>query len=281
MDPQQRLFLQEAYKALEDAGCSGKVVSARKVGVYVGVRNSDYLMGTVQAGEDVTSHQFLGNDSSILASRLSYHLNLKGPSLAVDTACSSSLVAVHLACESLENGQCEMVLAGGVFVMSTPQFYILASKTNMLSSDGKCKTFGQGANGIVPGEGVGILVLKSLRASISDRDHIYGVIKGSAINQDGKTKGITAPSTLSQVEVINEAYQNAGVTPETIGYVEAHGTGTKLGDPIEIAALTKAFGHQAEKSDTCALGSLKPNIGHTITVAGVAGILKNPYDAKT
>ena len=273
MDPQQRLFLEEAFKAFEDGGYSAEQLSGKRVGVFVGGRNSDYKEKTLLA-EEVNSQTFLGNDMSILAARISYFLNIKGPSLAVDTACSSSLAAVHLACESIRRGESEIALAGGVFVLSSPEFYVMTSKTGMLSPDGKCKTFDNSANGIVVGEGVGALVVKRLGDALRDRDHIYGVIRGSAINQDGRTKGITAPSMLSQKALLCEVYQKAGVNPETISYIEAHGTGTKLGDPIEIKALSEAFHTFTDKTRFCAIGSHKPNFGHTIMTAGIGGVFK-------
>ncbi|MBZ9609907.1 SDR family NAD(P)-dependent oxidoreductase [Clostridium estertheticum] len=273
MDPQQRLFLEESFKAFEDSGYSEDNLSGKAIGVFVGGRASDYKERTLQE-ESINSQTFLGNDMSILAARISYFLNLKGPCLTVDTACSSSLVAIHLACESIHRGETEMALAGGVFIVSSPEFYIMTSKTEMLSSDGKCKTFDNSANGIVIGEGVGALVLKKLNVAIEDGDHIYGIIKGSKINQDGSTKGITAPSMLSQKELIYETYKNASINPETISYVEAHGTGTKLGDPIEIKALTEAFRVFTKKNQFCAIGSHKPNFGHAIMASGMAGIFK-------
>ncbi len=273
MDPQQRLFLEEAYRAFEDGGYSTEQLSGKKVGVFVGGRASDYKSKTLEA-EDVNSQTFLGTDMAILSARISYYLNLKGPALAIDTACSSSLAAIHLACESIRRGESEMALAGGVFIMNSPEFYLMASKTDMLSPEGSCKTFDDKANGIVVGEGVGACILKRLEDAQRDGDYIYGVVKGSAINQDGKTKGITAPSTLSQKQLIYDVYQKTGIHPETVGYIEAHGTGTKLGDPIEIKALTEAFGMFTDKCQFCAIGSHKPNIGHTIMTAGIAGVFK-------
>ncbi|MEW9702710.1 beta-ketoacyl synthase N-terminal-like domain-containing protein [Paenibacillus sp. SI8] len=273
MDPQQRLFLEESFKAIEDSGYSIEQMAGRKVGVFVGGRSSDYKDKTLLAN-DINALTFLGTDMSILASRISYFLDFKGPSLAIDTACSSSLVAIHYACESIRRGESEVALGGGVFVINSPEFMIMASKTEMLSPDGKCKTFDNAANGIVVGEGVGVLILKRLDAALQDRDHIYGVIKGSAINQDGRTQSITAPSSLSQKALIVEAYEKAMISPETISYMEAHGTGTKLGDPIEIKALTEAFQSFTDKDQFCAIGSHKPNFGHSIMAAGIAGVFK-------
>jgi acyl transferase domain-containing protein len=281
MDPQQRLFLEEAYKSFEDAGYSAEQLSEQKVGVFVGARPSDYKelrrdrARLPSAQEDQTdAHFFLGNDMGILAARISYFLNCKGPSLAIDTTSSSSLVSIHLACESIRTGESEMALAGGVFIMSLPEYAMMAAKAQMLSPDGKCKTFDKSANGIVLGEGVGALVLKPLDAALEGGDHIYGVIKGSAMNQDGKTFGMTAPSMLSQKVLLSDLYKKAAIHPETVSYIEAHGTGSKLGDPIEVQALTDAFRMFTAKKQFCAIGSHKPNIGHTVSSAGVAGVLK-------
>ncbi|WP_327320424.1 SDR family NAD(P)-dependent oxidoreductase [Streptomyces sp. NBC_01235] len=273
MDPQQRLFLEESYRAFEDGGIAVDALAGRRVGVYVGARGSDYLDRAVRAG-GAGAQVFLGTDMAILAARISYALNLTGPSLTIDTACSASLVAIHLACDSIRRGESELALAGGVFVLTSPEFQVLTSKMNMLSPDGRCKTFDDDADGIVIGEGVGVVVLKSLAAALADGDHIHGVIKGSAMNQDGRTKGITAPSSRSQRALLHQAYAAAGVAPDTIGYVEAHGTGTKLGDPIEVRALTDAFREHTDRTGYCALGSHKGNLGHSIMSAGVAGLLK-------
>jgi polyketide synthase PksN len=273
-DPQQRLFLEEAWKALEDAGQAAKSLSAKKCGVYVGVDTGDYHLGMAQAGIKREAQAIWGNDTSILAARISYFLNLKGPSMAINTACSSSLVAMHLACQSLLSGETEMALAGGVYISTQPNFHIYASNALMLSVDGKCKSFAAGANGFVPGEGVGVVVLKPLEAALRDGDQIHGVIRASAINQDGKTNGITAPSAASQTELEASVYEAAGCDPETITFVEAHGSGTQLGDPIEVKALTDTFRRWTDKRNYCALGSVKTNIGHAISAAGVAGVLK-------
>jgi acyl transferase domain-containing protein/acyl carrier protein len=273
MDPQQRLFMEEAFKAFEDGGYCAEQLSGKNVGVFVGARTSDYKDRALHKDE-MNSQIFLGTDMSMLSARIGYFLNLHGPCLTIDTACASSLVAIHLACDSLRNKESEIALAGGVFVLSSPEFYVMTSKTNMLSPDGKCKTFDNNANGIVIGEGVGALVLKRLDVAIEDGDHIYGVIKGSAINQDGRTKGITAPSMLSQKDLIYEVYKNSSIDPETISYIEAHGTGTKLGDPIEIKALSEAFRLFTHKNQFCAIGSHKPNFGHTIMSAGIGGVFK-------
>ncbi|MFC1617511.1 SDR family NAD(P)-dependent oxidoreductase, partial [Candidatus Margulisiibacteriota bacterium] len=274
MDPQQRVFLMEAWNALEDAGYSTKELEEKKCGVYAGVGINDYHLLLKEAGVEPESYTFTGNSGSILAARISYYLNLRGPSIVIDTACSSSLVAIQMAYESIITGTCEMALAGGVAILNTPEFHILSSKTKMLSPEGKCKAFDNSADGFVPGEGVGIVVLKALDKAIADNDRIYGVIKGVGVNQDGKTNGITAPSAPSQTALECEVYDRFGISPETINYVETHGTGTKLGDPIEVSALTDAFNKYTKEKQFCALGSVKSNIGHTLTAAGVAGVIK-------
>jgi acyl transferase domain-containing protein len=242
MDPQQRLFLQEAWSALEDAGYPPKDLARKKCGVFVGCTTGDYLSKLTENQVLPDAHSFMGNAASILAARISYVLNLNGPSMAIDTACSSSLVAVHLACESIRSGTSELALAGGIMTFSTPLIYILTSQAGMLSPTGKCRTFDSDADGMVLGEGVGVVVLKSLEAALTAGDQIIGIIKGSGINQDGKTdSGITVPSASAQTELECEVYSKYNIHPKTISYVEAHGTGTKLGDPIEIEALTKAF----------------------------------------
>ncbi|MCG6895376.1 MAG: SDR family NAD(P)-dependent oxidoreductase, partial [Desulfobacteraceae bacterium] len=280
MDPQQRLFLEVCWAALEDAGYAQTSVSEKRCGVYVGVGRGDYQFLMDQAGVDPEAHAFWGNADSILAARISYFLNLKGPSMAVDTACSSSLVAIHLACQSLLSGECDMALAGGVFACTTPRFHILASNSGMLSASGRCRAFDDAADGFVPGEGAGAVVLKPLAAAKAEGDPIYGVILGCGINQDGKTMDITAPSSRSQTELEVSVYRRFGIHPDTLTYVEAHGTGTRLGDPIEVDALTQAFRRFTNKTQYCALGSVKTNIGHTGSAAGIASVIKVLYALK-
>lgn len=271
MDPRQRLFLQEAWNALEDAGYSDRELRGTKCGVFVGCQEGDYFQGF--EGEP-NPYMSLGNSCSILAARISYVLDLKGPSMAIDTSCSSSLVAVHLACQSIRSGESTLAIAGGVALMTTPSAYVALSKTGMLSPDGRCKAFDNRADGFVLGEGVGAVVLKSLEASLRDGDHVYGVIKGSALNYDGRTNGITAPSAPSQTAVECEVYEKYHIHPETIGYVEAHGTGTELGDPIEVEALTHAFRMYTDRKQYCPIGSVKTNIGHATAAAGIASLIK-------
>jgi polyketide synthase PksL len=275
-DPQHRVFLEEAYHALEHAGYAGPAARIPdKCGLFVGVEPGDYIH-RVTASTAAQEHApiFQGNAESILAARLCYHLDLKGPAIAVNTACSSSLVAIHLACRTLLSGECDLALAGGVRILATEKAYLALGSLGMLSPDGQCKTFDEAANGFVPGEGVGVLVLKPLAAARRDGDSIHAVIRGSAINQDGRTNGITAPSSLSQTAVELEAYARAGISPESLQYVEAHGTGTRLGDPIEVQALTEAFRKQTSRNGFCALGSVKTNIGHGMAAAGVSAAIK-------
>ncbi|MCB0210439.1 MAG: enoyl-CoA hydratase/isomerase family protein [Anaerolineae bacterium] len=275
MDPQQRLFLQECWHALEDAGYNPKRLSNSRCGVYAGVFSQEYaeLLNGSNTGQ-TSGLELMGNHRAILAARISYFLNLKGPALSLDTACSSSLVAIHTACRAIQSGDVDMALAGGVALYANPRFFVLMSKMGMPSKDGQCFTFDARANGFAPAEGVGVLVLKSLAKAQADGDHIYAVIRGSGINQDGHSNGITAPNALSQAALENEVYDRAGIHPESISYVEAHGTGTSLGDPIEIEALTAAFREKTAKTGFCAIGSVKTNIGHTQAAAGVAGVIK-------
>jgi 3-oxoacyl-(acyl-carrier-protein) synthase/acyl carrier protein/SAM-dependent methyltransferase len=273
IDPQHRLFLQEAYRAFEDAGYSSSALGDMKCGVYLGIGTSEYAhllsIRNALANASVTS-----NSSSIAAARIAYYLNLKGPAIAIDTACSSSLVAIHLACQALARRETDMALAGGVTLWLTPESFRSMSQAGMLAADGQCKAFDDSADGVVVGDGVGALVLKRLKDAQKDNDFIYGVILGSGINQDGRTNGITAPSVNSQIELERGVYAKYGIDPATITYVEAHGTGTKLGDPIELEALAAVFREKTDRKNFCALGSVKSNIGHTTCAAGVAGVQK-------
>ncbi len=271
MDPQQRLFLEESWKALEDAGYAGENVEGKRCGVYVGCAPGDY---SKLFSKKPPAQAFWGNAGSVIPSRIAYYLNLQGPTVAVDTACSSSLVAIHLACQSLWLNETEMALAGGVFIQSTSEFYLSANEGGMLSPTGRCHTFDEKADGFVPGEGLGVIVLKRLDNAVSDGDHIYAVIRGSGINQDGATNGITAPSAKSQERLEKEVYDRFQISPENIQMVEAHGTGTKLGDPIEYSALSRTFRKYTEKESYCAIGSVKTNIGHLATAAGISGMIK-------
>ncbi|WP_136669439.1 polyketide synthase, partial [Flavobacterium sp. H122] len=275
MDPQHRIFLEECWKSIEDAGYNTSQFDGMKCGTYVGIMGNEYADHIKKAGITQNLAQLMtGNSSSIFSSRLAYLLNLKGPAMAIDTACSSSLVAIHLACQALLSNEINMAVAGGVTLYLGVEPYEAMCAAGMLSKEGKCKTFDNSADGFVPGEGAGVVILKRLKDAIQDGDNIKGVILGSGINQDGKTNGITAPSVNSQISLLEDIYRKYGINPETISYVEAHGTGTKLGDPIEVEALIKAFGKFTKKESYCGIGSVKSNLGHTSAAAGVAGLEK-------
>jgi acyl transferase domain-containing protein/SAM-dependent methyltransferase len=270
MDPQQRLFLEEAWHALEDAGRAGAGLEP-DAGVYVGCCAGDY-QSLLPAG--APGHALWGNMASVIASRIAYHLDLRGPAIAVDTSCSSSLVALQLACQALHDGDVETALAGGVFVQSTPRLYAQAEAAGMLSATGRCRSFDHRADGFVPGEGVGVVVLKRLDDALRDGDSVHAVIRAIGVNQDGTTNGITAPSAPSQERLLRDVYGSAGLRAADIGMLEAHGTGTPLGDPIEVRALRSVFDAHGAAPSSCALGSIKTNIGHTQFAAGIAGVLK-------
>ncbi|MBK3494740.1 SDR family NAD(P)-dependent oxidoreductase [Viridibacillus sp. YIM B01967] len=277
MDPNQRLFLETAWSAIEDAGYGGNRLASSNTGVFAGfctMTTNNYLNYIETMNPDLLAMAAPGNITSIIASRLSYLLDLKGPSLVVDTACSSSLVAVHLACQSILNGDCEMALAGGVKAGILPGLHNENEDIGIRSSDDRTKTFDHNSNGTGGGEGVAAILLKSLPQALEDGDTIYGVIKGSAVNQDGKSVGITAPNSQAQEDVILKAWGRAEIDPETISFIEAHGTGTPLGDPVEIAGIQNAFEHFTSKRQFCAVGSVKSNIGHLDGAAGIAGLIK-------
>lgn len=274
MDPQQRVFLEEAWKALEDAGFSDRYLEGRKCGVFVGCMESYYEHLITQSGAELNNYIFTGITISLLSARISYMLNLRGPSIVASTACSSASVALHLACESILNKTSEMAIAGGVNMFPTPLFHTAGSSTGMFSYTGECRPFDDKADGFIPAEGCGAVLLKSLDQAVADGDHIYGVIMGSSINQDGRSNGITAPSAPSQAELEIEVYRKYNINPEHISYIEAHGTGTRLGDPIEIEALREAFGQFTDKKQFCAIGSVKSNIGHALEASGMASLIK-------
>ena len=272
MDPQQRLLLEVTWEALEDAGQIPEQLRGSKTGVFIGIGTHDYsIMLWQQPVND--PYATTGTGNCIAANRLSYLFDFKGPSLAVDTACSSSLVAVHLACQSIWTGESEMAVAGGVNVLLLPTVTAGFSKGGFMSSSGRCKSFDATADGYVRSEGAGLVVLKPLTQAIADNDPVYAVIKGSAVNQDGFSQGMAAPSAEAQAAVLKAAYQQAAVAPSAVCYVEAHGTGTKLGDPVEAQALGAVLAAQ-RGAQHCLIGSVKTNIGHTETAAGVAGLIK-------
>jgi acyl transferase domain-containing protein/NAD(P)-dependent dehydrogenase (short-subunit alcohol dehydrogenase family) len=271
LDPQERLFLETSWEAVEDAGYAPAALAGRKVGVFAGVMFGLYqLLSTDKHGGVLHGHSSYAS----VANRVSYFFDFRGPSVTVDTMCSSSLVAVHQACASIRSGECEVALAGGVNVMSHPSKYVQLSQGGFLSTDGRCRAFGEGGDGYVPGEGVGAVLLKSLRQARADGDHVYAVIKGSAVNSGGRTSGYSVPNPQAQAAVISEAMAAAAVSPRDISYVEAHGTGTALGDPIEITGLTKAYRLATQDRQFCGIGSVKSNIGHLESAAGIAALTK-------
>ena len=272
IDPQQRLLLEVSWSALEDAAVGNKNLAGSNTGVFIGISSSDYSQLRFHYGLDVDAYVGTGNAHSIAANRLSYLFDLKGPSMAVDTACSSSLVAIHLASQSLKTGECNLAIAGGVNLMLSPELTQTFTQAGMMAEDGRCKTFDAAADGYVRGEGCGVVILKRLADAQRDGDRILAVIKGTAINQDGRSNGLTAPNGLSQQAVIRQALANANLTPAEISYIESHGTGTSLGDPIEVNSLKAVLGQENERS--CYLGSLKTNIGHLESAAGIASLIK-------
>ena len=263
--------METVWETIENAGYTRNYLATGKVGVFVGVMWGLYqLWESDRDGGKVA----LSSSYASVANRVSYFFDFRGPSITLDTMCSSSLTAIHWACRSIRAGECEVAVAGGVNLSLHPQKYFQICQGKFASTDGRCRSFGAGGDGYVPGEGVGAVLLKPLTKAVADGDHIYGVIKGSAINHGGKTNGYTVPNPNAQVEVITAALQKGGIDPATISYLEAHGTGTSLGDPIEITGLTKAFREYTEKNQFCAIGSAKSNIGHLEAAAGIAGLTK-------
>ncbi|HTH47497.1 MAG TPA: SDR family NAD(P)-dependent oxidoreductase, partial [Candidatus Limnocylindria bacterium] len=276
MDPQERLFLEHSWRALEDAGYTRELLERRfqgKVGVFTGITSHAFAHHS-PAFWNRPQPLYAVQPLSSAPNRVSYVFNLHGPSMPVDTMCSSSLTALHLACEHLRRGECDLAFAGGVHLNLHPSSYVAMCAKGMLSPGGQCRSFGQGADGFVPGEGVGVLVLKPLLRALADGDPIHAVIRGTHVNHGGKTNGYTVPNPQAQQELVAEALHRAGTPPATIGCLEAHGTGTELGDPIEVAALTRAFGRATNAQTHCALGSVKSNIGHAEAAAGIAGVMK-------
>lgn len=278
IDPQERLFLQTAWHTLEDAGYTPKelVRQCGEVGVFAGVMNSNYaILGSSLWSQAGKQKQYPCNASFwSIANRVSYCFDFSGPSLSIDSACSSSLTAVHLACESIKRGECGAAIAGGVNLILHPaQLYNLALM-NMISANGRCASFGEGADGFVDGEGVGAVLLKPLYKAIANGDHVYAVIKGGSINSGGKTSGFTVPNPNAQAELIRKVIKLSNIDPRAISYIEAHGTGTSLGDPIELRGLTKALEASDGDKPFCALGSVKSNIGHLESAAGISGLTK-------
>jgi len=282
MNPAQRMVLEASYESIEDAGYSMDSLRNKRVGVFLGyigdLEGHKYKDILFKSGEYPHPSGTVGNIASILPSRISYFMDFKGPSMLVDTACSSSLVSVHLACKSVRDGESEMALAGGVKLYYLP--VESGEKLGIESSDGITRSFDEDGDGTGFGEGLGMVMLKPLDKAVEDGDNIYAVIKGSAINQDGASIGITAPNAAQQAEVINSAWENSGIHPETISYIEAHGSATKLGDPVEIDGIKKAFSKYTNKIHFCSVGSVKSNIGHLLDAAGIAGFIKSVLSIK-
>jgi len=275
MDPQQRMLLETAWHALEDAGI--QLVSRNAIGVYVGAGNYEFAMGQYNPTDPMKTNPYTATGSvlSLLSNRISHFFNFTGPSMTVDTACSASLHALHLACQAIWNNECKMALAGGANCLIYPSGFVSFSNFGGLSADGRCKAFDASADGFVKSEGAGMILLKPLKKAIEDQDRIYACVNNTRVNQDGRTPVIAAPSIESQESLIYQTLKEAGITPDRVQYVETHGTGTSIGDPIEAHAIGRTIGRHKNEEDPCLLGSVKTNIGHLETASGVAGIIKN------
>ncbi|MEA5366924.1 type I polyketide synthase [Amycolatopsis sp., V23-08] len=274
MDPQQRIVLELAWEALEHAGIPPRSLAGTDTGVFMGVGADDYGRRLLEDLPRIEAWTGIGSSFCAVANRVSYALDLRGPSAVVDTACSSSLVSIHLAAQALRAGECPVALAGGVLIMAAPGLSLVLDAAGATSPDGRCKSFDATADGYGRGEGGGIVVLKRLSDAERDGDHVLAVLRGSAVHQDGRTNGIMAPSGDAQAHLMRRAYETAGIDPATVGYVEAHGTGTRAGDPLEAAAMASVFGKGRPVDEPCLIGSVKPNIGHLEAGAGVAGVIK-------
>ncbi|MGZ4767689.1 MAG: type I polyketide synthase [Ilumatobacteraceae bacterium] len=274
LDPQQRLLLEVTWEALENANIPADRLFGSRAGVFLGIANSDYMRMLLADENEIDTYTTTGNALSIAAGRLAYVLGAQGPAISVDTACSSSLVAVHLAVQSLRSRESDLALAGGVNLILSPELTINFSRARMMAADGRCKTFDAAADGYVRSEGCGMVVLKRLGDAVADGDTVLALIRGSAVNQDGRSGGLTAPNGPSQEQVVRAALASAGVAAADVGYVEAHGTGTLLGDPIELRALAAALCSERSPDRPLLVGSVKTNIGHTESAAGIAGLIK-------
>ncbi|NEQ83962.1 MAG: type I polyketide synthase, partial [Moorea sp. SIO2I5] len=274
LDPQQRFLLEVTWEALERAGINPQQLENTQTGVFLGIGQNDYADLGLSQLENISPYDGTGNGFCFAAGRLSYFLGLQGPSLAIDTACSASLVAVHEACQSLRQRESNLALAGGVQLILSPYVTTALSRLKALSPDGRCKTFDAAADGYGRGEGCGMVVLKRLSDAVKNGDQIWAVIRGSAVNHDGPSSGLTVPNKLAQEKLIEQALKAAKVEPSQVGYVEAHGTGTSLGDPMEVRALATVFEHGHNQENPLRIGSVKTNIGHLEAAAGIAGLIK-------
>ncbi|MFI0777854.1 SDR family NAD(P)-dependent oxidoreductase [Streptomyces sp. NPDC021212] len=273
IDPQERLFLQTVWHTFEDSGHAPARWKGRSVGVYVGVMYNQYQLFGVR-GPDEPAGLVPSSFNAAIANRVSYFFDLRGPSIALDTMCSSSLTAIHQACESILRGECEAAVAGGVNLAVHPNKYLLLGQSSFLSTDGRCRSFGEGGDGYVPGEGVGAVLLRPLRDALRDGDHVYAVVRGRSLNHGGRTGGFSVPDPGAQARLMTDSFRRSGVDPATLGYIEAHGTGTSLGDPIEIAGLEKAFAACGARDVRIPVGSVKSNVGHLESAAGIAAVTK-------
>ena len=276
MDPQQRILIETTYEAIENSGLSPESLAAQRTGVFIGLTSDEYSQLSHKS-RDLTrfdAYFASGVARSVACGRLSYFLGTQGPNMSIDTACSSSLVAVHTACLNLRADECRIAIAGGVNVVLLPEITISFSQSRMLASDGRCKTFDSAADGFVRGEGCGVVILKRLSDAIIDGDNVLAVIRGTAINQDGRSGGLTVPSGPAQEAVVKLALENAKLRPHDVDYVESHGTGTSLGDPIEAHALVRALAHGRPSDFPLTLGAVKTNIGHLEAAAGIAGLIE-------
>ncbi|WP_255330929.1 MULTISPECIES: type I polyketide synthase, partial [unclassified Serratia (in: enterobacteria)] len=272
IDPQQRLLLEVCWESLENSGMTLNELNKNRVSVFIGLSSQEY--GMLEGEEEFDGYSLTGHSASLASGRISYSFGFTGPSMTLDTATSSSLVSIHLACQSLLSGESSLAIAGGSSLMLTPRMFIGFDHLGGLASDGRCKTFSAEADGTGWAEGCGVVVLKRMSDALRDGDRILAILRGSAVNHDGHTPGLTVPSGSAQEAVIRAALQQAGVRPADVDYVECHGTGTRLGDPIEVQALGAVLGEGRSTDQPLILGSVKSNIGHTQAAAGIAGLIK-------